>query len=262
MVATLTKKKVLFLMMIVTIMTCMMTGCGRLQGKTDNNENNKTEAFVEGKETDQDNDEVLINNDTVDSIHNNEDATNNNSSAPSISKETFYKKVSGETVVGFFKDDYDADGREEAFVVTGYDTNDSLYDDVKIYLLDHTGDVTKLKDDIYGYIPQEPVLKVGSSGMKLFTFEKSANGSGSITFIFGVNNGKGYELIESGEHMMVTYNTKEVLRDMYVDESIVNDPEMYAFPFVGFESRFTDEGHVYDPVPLEYRNGELHPYYY
>ncbi len=99
----------------------------------------------------------------------------------------------------YLTDDYDDDGRDESFVVTG-DSDDSMgfYTDVDIYFVDSSGKSTKLQSDIWGTL--QTTVDTGTE--KYFIWEETAGGSASASLLYTVKNNKPYQPEISGKYMM------------------------------------------------------------
>lgn len=100
----------------------------------------------------------------------------------------------------FAYDDYDGDGVLEAFAVTSPDESDELglYNDIDIWYVDCEGNCRVIIQDIYGY-PHKTIMEAGKQ--KFMVWEKSAGGSGSVSYIVGLRNGAAYEPQISEEYM-------------------------------------------------------------
>ena len=105
----------------------------------------------------------------------------------------------GTELIAFLYDDYDYDGRYEAFAVTGLPEEFSV--DNLFYFVSSDGTVTLLNADeiTYGYLPSDPILDTGSA--KFFLWEESAAGSSSITWVFGLQDGSAYQPQISRQYM-------------------------------------------------------------
>ncbi|MCD8115653.1 MAG: S8 family serine peptidase [Oscillospiraceae bacterium] len=106
-----------------------------------------------------------------------------------------------ENVIYTLSADYDEDGREETFIITGIadDYLTGYYTNVDIYFQSSDGEVTKLQTGTYGYLRGKNYLDTGTS--KFLVWEISAGGSGSMSLIYGVKNGQIYEPELSGNIM-------------------------------------------------------------
>lgn len=130
-----------------------------------------------------------------------------------------YVQSSGEQEVFFLPADYDGDGIEEAFGITGTYENASgnaSYHHVKIYFINSQGEVSCVRSDaknhdyLYGY-PTSPTIEeaenysdqqlLQASSHKFLVWEISAFGSGSLSVILGVRDGRAYEPDISEEYM-------------------------------------------------------------
>ena len=115
----------------------------------------------------------------------------------------------------FLLADFDGDGAQEAFGITGTFDGQMVYQDTKIYFVDSLGNISCVRETtwqgsrLYGYllsqVPESTnkaddfFLSAGTS--KFITWEVSACGSGSLSIILGVRDGKAYEP-EISEHYM------------------------------------------------------------
>lgn len=121
-----------------------------------------------------------------------------------------YLATSGQPEAFFLPADYDGDGTEEAFGITGnYDEDSMLYDTVTICFVASDGTVTPVRSTrrdgspLYGYLhtrDDQPNL-LETDGVKFLCWEISAGGSGSLTVLFGVRDGQAYEPSVSDQYM-------------------------------------------------------------
>ncbi len=141
----------------------------------------------------------------------------------------------GESSVYFLPADYDGDGTEEAFAVTGTSDGEIGYYNAKIYFINSEGDITCVcdktynGDSLYGYLHQENDTNdflLNTTTAKFIVWEVSAYGSGSVSIILGVKDGMAYE---------------PDISNCYMDFGLTDSGE-----FVGLTSYFTSEGHQYD----------------
>lgn len=93
----------------------------------------------------------------------------------------------GELTAYYVQTDYDGDGTNEAFAITGYFRDDGCHD-VKIYFISPTDGV---------------LLQAGNS--KFIVWEIDGGGSSSTSLILGVKDGKAYEPDISGNYMWFWY---------------------------------------------------------
>lgn len=134
-----------------------------------------------------------------------------------------YLRSIGEKSAYFIPADYDGDGIQEAFGITGTFDGEMGYYDAKIYYINSSGDIicvretTRHGDRLYGYLlPQVSDLTntVGDylmsvSASKFIVWEVSAYGSGSLSIILGVKNGEAYEPEISDQYMTFRKNDSE-----------------------------------------------------
>ena len=153
-----------------------------------------------------------------------------------------YVSIMNETSVYFLPADYDGDGTEEAFAITGTFDGEMMYNNAKIYFINAKGNVSCVCEQtyggepLYGYLHEgvtnnyfsthtnnDYLLKAATS--KFIVWEVSAYGSGSISIILGVKDGMAYEPDISNHYM----------------DFGVND----ANQFVGYSSDFSKGFHDY-----------------
>lgn len=120
-----------------------------------------------------------------------------------------YAASIGESSLYFIPADYDGDGVQEAFAITGVSDGSELYEDVKIYYINSSGDISCVRqtttygDPLYGFLrkPNLGVAETGTNEDYLLTADKyrflvweiSAYGSGSVSVILGARNNTAYE---------------------------------------------------------------------
>ena len=158
----------------------------------------------------------------------------------------FEENIRSSAEICFFYDDFDGDGINEAYGITGeYSEVDELYSDVMIYYISPDGTcycVTEY-DDIYGYLtltrddPQRGLLDAGR--YKFLLWELSANGSGSVTYVFGADRGMPFEPDISRRYMCFGMKTAYLTED----DAIMLGENTY----VGYEGDFS-KGY-YDYLP-------------
>lgn len=172
--------------------------------------------------------------------------TSSTNSENSLTEEELKENLQRMTSVpiGVFRyDDYDGDGKKEAFAVT----SDSKIDEVgeenemeiisaTVWFIDHKGTVEQLLHE-YGFCPDE---KYANGNPKTFLWEMSGGGSSSITYVWCVKDGKVYEPKVSRDIMAFSYdNIKR--------------------KYIAFDEYFTDEGHQYDELSYKFdeKTGEF-----
>ena len=116
----------------------------------------------------------------------------------------------------FLTSDYDGNGTEESFLIMGTFDGVAGYMDAEILFLDSNGtmiqvcDTATQGDSLYGYLnPRNGKLEgnetndylIPAGNARFLAWEVSAYGSASTSLIFGVRDGKPYELDISGEYM-------------------------------------------------------------
>ncbi|MCD7846114.1 MAG: hypothetical protein LUG57_09785 [Oscillospiraceae bacterium] len=118
-----------------------------------------------------------------------------------MTEDEFQSFLSDEIILYYLYTDYDEDGLNEVFVITGSadDYLTGYYINVNIYFQSSDGEITELQSDTYGYLRGENYLDTGNG--KFLVWEVSAGGSGSSSLIYGVKNGQIYEPALSGSVM-------------------------------------------------------------
>lgn len=133
--------------------------------------------------------------------------------SPALSDDELKEKLeteAGTSVSKWFYDDYDGDGTKEAYAIIGGETITAVYG------VDHDGNVSLMRDEFWGtnYNVNYDSL-VEFKGKKYLAVNTHNGGSGSVTYLFSVKNGKMQELDVSGElqgftvegeHAYTTYN--------------------------------------------------------
>lgn len=138
---------------------------------------------------------------------------------PSISNVTLksiwksHLEASSETEMYFLPSDYDGDGAEEAYGITGKMDANGYASNVKIYFIDSSGAMFCVKnstysgDALFGQLqnheklsssPDKVFLTAGNQ--KFIVWEIDGGGSSSISVIFGVRNGASYQPKVSGHY--------------------------------------------------------------
>ena len=118
-----------------------------------------------------------------------------------------FRDAASGTEIYFLYGDYDCDGTFEAYGLTG-DPWDFGYENVNVYFVYPDGEVTLIRSGLHGdarfytiLSGEHPLYRVGEDGPRFFSFEQTAGGSGSTSFIFGVRDGDPYEPDISGKVM-------------------------------------------------------------
>lgn len=115
-----------------------------------------------------------------------------------------YIQSSDETSAYFLPADYDGDGAEEAFAITGISDDEIGYDNVKIYFINSKGNISCVRDktykgaSLYGYLHENTTNNtqnylLETTVSKFIIWEASAYGSGSTSIVLGVKDGMAYE---------------------------------------------------------------------
>lgn len=135
--------------------------------------------------------------------------------------------------VYFLPDDYDGDGKREAYVITGDLWIDDVYSYVNIYYISNSGKLEQVMDNtsgLYGGI-------VDTGAHKYMEWVNYAMGSGASARLYGCKNGKCYEPQISG-----MYNAVFKGSDGY---------------FYGNENDFSKGYHDYVNVRMIFNNSTL-----
>lgn len=137
--------------------------------------------------------ELTIN--TEDTNPDEKDKENEQPTDKLMDQTAFQEAVNMEHVLHYLVDDYDGDGTNEAFGITGF-VSEGFASEVKIYFVSSDNQITLLKEDTYGNFNGSYESKPN----KFIAWEEHANGSGSISYIYGVKNGNAYEPQISGKY--------------------------------------------------------------
>lgn len=158
----------------------------------------------------------------------------------------FENGIGDASEIYFFYDDFDGDGIFEAYGITGdYSEDAGLYSDVSIYYVSPGGICYCLTeyDEIYGDLtlrwsePEGSLLSVGK--YKFLLWELTANGSGSLTYVFGASKGIPYEPSISRNYMSFGLKADALSGD----GSVLTDADTY----VGYRGDFSKGYHEYIP---------------
>lgn len=168
----------------------------------------------------------------------------------------FAQEIETFSEIYFFYDDFDGDGINEAYGITGeYSEADELYTDVMIYYISPDGSCYCMTeyDDVYGYLtlmrdePEEKLLQVGKR--KFLLWELSANGSGSLTYVFGADRGVPYEPNISRNYMCFGMKSAYVTEE---DTILLGEGT-----YVGYTNDFSQGYHDYAPHYFVFDEEEL-----
>ncbi|MEY8433776.1 hypothetical protein AALC75_25380 [Lachnospiraceae bacterium 48-42] len=130
-----------------------------------------------------------------------------------------YVQSSDETSSYFLPADYDGDGVEEAFAITGISDDEIGYNNVKIYFINSKGNISCVRDktykgaSLYGYLHENTTNNtqnylLETTVSKFIIWEVSAYGSGSTSIVLGVKDGMAYEPDISNCYMDFGLNEK------------------------------------------------------
>ena len=128
----------------------------------------------------------------------------------------------------FLPDDYDGDGKLEAFVITGNKLDDYNCNNVTVWFVANSGRCSAVEKNLYGYLSD--TVKAHSD--KFIVWEKNAGGSGSKSYIFGCYNDDAYQPEISGKY-----------GDFYMDENGV---------YTAFSDSFSSGYHDYVTHTFDY----------
>lgn len=146
--------------------------------------------------------------------------------------------------------DYDGDGNDEVFVVTGK-WEDALIDG-KLWFIDDNGNISQVMTGLYGY--STPFI-VTVDDRKFFVWEKSAGGSGSSSIIWGCVNNKPYNLAisgkyeyfrnENGKYLAETSNFDKGYHDWDTHEFLFDTQSLEFVTKEDYPDAVLFEGHYY-----------------
>lgn len=151
-----------------------------------------------------------------------------------MKREEFGQSVENENVIHYAVDDYDGDGRQEAFGITGYDSGNGIMDSVRIYFVDSNNQINLLKEDTYGCL--NAWCEYGKR--KFIVWEMTALGPESLSIIYGVKDGEAYELDISGQFMEFHQEGDRYIGEVsdyndnghdYIPRDFIFDEETYEF---------------------------------
>ena len=128
----------------------------------------------------------------------------------------------------FLPDDYDGDGKLEAFIITGNKLDDYNCNNVTVWFVANSGGCSAVERNLYGYLSD--AVKADSD--KFIVWEKNAGGSGSKSYIFGCYNDDAYQPEISGKY-----------GDFYKDENGV---------YTAFSDSFSNGYHDYVTHTFDY----------
>lgn len=124
-----------------------------------------------------------------------------------------YLKENNESELYFLPSDYDGDGSEEAYGITGKNDGVGYTYNVKIYFINSAGNVSCVKDSAYGggslfgqlqnyekltADSEKVFLKAGKQ--KFIVWEIDGGGSSSVSVVLGVRNDAPYQPKISGKY--------------------------------------------------------------
>lgn len=193
------------LLVLCGITICMIFGCGE---KKDQGEQSPKEEIIQ---------EELF-TDQEENIVEDIDAAEELQSIDLNARWKEFLENTGENEKYFLVEDYDEDGQEEAFGITGEFDADDMGSDVKIYYIDKEGDIFSVReytdygDHLYGFLrthwlgENQVTYTLSANHSKFIVWEISAGGSGSESLIFGVRDGSVYEPLVSGKYQYFSYD--------------------------------------------------------
>ena len=120
-------------------------------------------------------------------------ATTNQNSNVEQELRDMLKKTTSDPIYSFAYGDYDADGIYEAFVVTGTEGEWGI-ENCAVWFVSKVTGVMKLLDNP----PGNPMDVIDTGKYKFFVWSKHAGGSGGVSLVYGVKDGRPYELLVSG----------------------------------------------------------------
>ena len=162
------------------------------------------------------------------------------------------QSVTNDDIVFFQQCDYDFNGTEEAFAITGKKGYlDGSFDSCQIWFISRDSGAV-LVDEDNGVIPQE---NIKADYYFFLKYETSAGGSGSLSHIFGVKNNSPYELKiskqymgftdESGKYVGLTHDFSEghkYINNYFIFDKV--DREFYLDGTVRLEEYLSEKGFI------------------
>ena len=160
--------------------------------------------------------------------------------------EAFNSQI-GNDYIHYLPDDYDNDGKEEAFVITG-STPDSmgLSGNVTIWFVDSRGRCSSVETNTYGCLAAPITVPNG----KFISWCVTAGGSGTNSLIYGCNDGEWFEPDVSG--IYAGFGDRN-MRYMF---SSAEDFDELNCSYIGYSSHYGSieegGGHFWDPIAFDY----------
>ena len=114
-------------------------------------------------------------------------------SEPELKK--ILEQKTSDSIIFFEYGDYDANGINEAFAVTGYEQEGGFFNKCTFWFVSKSSGATEMVKDTYGSIRST----VKADKYSFFVWERHAGGSAGLSFVYGVKDGKPYELLISQE---------------------------------------------------------------
>lgn len=96
----------------------------------------------------------------------------------------------------FLPDDYDNDGDLEAFGITGCGLGEEIYSNVSVWFINSNKEYREIASGLNGFL--RDTIDTGNS--KFIVWEKSAGGSGSLSYLFGCKGTLPYSPSISGKY--------------------------------------------------------------
>ncbi len=149
----------------------------------------------------------------------------------------------GSDYIYFLPADYDGDGTLEAFGITAdSEMGDGLYSGVTIWFINSEGECTIAESNTYGLLKETITVPNGS----FITWCATAGGSSSSGLVFGCKDGELFEPQVSGKYAAFGDKT------MSYSFSDVNDFTRLGCDYIGYDSYYSNEGHIWEPIAYDY----------
>ncbi len=149
----------------------------------------------------------------------------------------------GTDYIYFLPADYDGDDTLEAFGITAdSEMGGDLYSDVTIWFISSEGECTAAESGTYGLLKETITVSNGS----FITWCATAGGSGSSDLVFGCKDGELFEPQVSGKYAAFGDKT------MSYSFSDVSDFDKLGCDYIGYDSYYSDEGHIWEPIAYDY----------
>lgn len=120
-----------------------------------------------------------------------------------LTEDDFRAAVSNKTTLSvqdLICDDFDGDGKKEAFVVLYDGFNENGNEIEAIYFVNSKGEATLMRESFYGALYDMELERETVDGKKYFAVSTNNGGSGAKAYLFGVSDGNAKEYLVDGEY--------------------------------------------------------------